>query len=109
VDQFHRASNEDRPSRADALAVVSCADKEVCAAKAACLEATRPTAEALRLKHEAEAVLAEVEGGRTSPLDPVLKALPTKLDRASRLLEKGHVAMPSCDEKILVLRERYGL
>jgi len=81
----------------------------VCAAKARCVEATTATAGALRLKQEAETVLDEVEAAKRPPDDPALRALPAKLDEASRLLKTGHEAMPSCDEKILVLRERYGL
>lgn len=109
VDLFHRASNEQRPSRADALRTIECHDAEVCAAKASCVEATAATAAALRLKQEAEAVLAAVEARTTSPDDPAVKALPAKLERASTLLTQGHDAMPACDKKILILRERYGL
>ncbi len=109
VEMFHRAGNLERPDRADAISRVECQNQEVCEAKATCVEATMSTAEALRLKGEAEAILAAVEAGKTPPDDPVMKTLPDKLDRASRLLAKGHEGMPPCDHKILVLRERYGL
>lgn len=109
VERFHRASNDERPDRADALAAIACQDAEVCAAKAACVDATRATADALRLKHEAETTLAEVETGKRDAQDPLVKGLPAKLDQASALLKKGHEAMPVCDQKILVLRGRYGL
>ena len=109
VDRFHRASNDERPARADALARVACQDREVCAAKALCVEATTATGAALRLKREAEAMLAEVELGTKDAQDPAVAALPAKLDQASKLLKKGHDAMPACDHEILVLRERYGL
>ena len=109
VEQFHRASNADRPARADALARVACRDAEVCAARAACVEATAATAAALRSKQEAEAIVAELEAGKRTSGDPSVQGLPAKLDEASQLLKKGHEIMPLCDHKVLVLRERYGL
>ena len=109
VERFHRASNEERPARADALAGVDCHDAEVCAAKAACVEAATATATALRLKTEAEAILADVATGKRDAKDPVVTGLPAKLDQASALLTQGRDGMPGCDQKILVLRERYGL
>jgi hypothetical protein len=109
VDRFHRASNDDRPARADAITQVVCRDDDVCSAKNLCIEATTATATALRLKHEVELTLAEVESGKRDPGDPAAKLLAGKLDQASLLLKKGHDAMPACDQRILVLRERYGL
>jgi hypothetical protein len=109
VEQFHRASNDERPARADALASLTCTDGEVCAAKAACVEATGATAAALRLKHDAETVLAELEAGKRHPGDPDVVALPQKLDDATARLKEGHDKMPACDQKLLVLRQRYGL
>jgi hypothetical protein len=109
VEQFHRASNEERAGRADAIARVACNAAEVCDAKSTCVEATTQTAMALRLKHEAEVVLADLEAKRRTADDPAVRELPAKLDRASRLLSVGHDAMPGCDHKILVLRERYDL
>jgi hypothetical protein len=109
VEFFHRASNDERPSRADAIAKVVCQDADVCAAKTACVEATAATADALRLKQHAETLLSEVEDRKLAPDDESVRALPAELDRASILLKKGHDAMPACDQKILVLRERYGL
>jgi hypothetical protein len=109
VDRFHRASNAERPARADALALVACTAADVCAAKVACVEATTKTAEALRIKGEAERVLSTAEGGQLDPADPAVKALPAKLDRATLLLDEGRRAMGACDRQILVLRERYDL
>jgi hypothetical protein len=109
VERFHRASNEERPDRADELALLACEDVEVCAAKKACVDATKATAEALRLKRAAESTLAEVEAGKATRSDPAVSGLPATLERASHLLEEGHAAMPVCDRKILGLRQRYGL
>jgi len=109
VEMFHRASNDARPARADAVAGVVCRNAEVCQAKSLCVEAIAETASALRMKRDAESVLAEVESHKRAANDPTVLALPAKLDEASALLRKGHDAMPACDKKILVLRERYGL
>jgi hypothetical protein len=109
VEMFHRASNEERPARADALASVACRDAEVCGAKALCVEAAAATAKALRLKQEAEATLADVESGKRSREDPSALGLPAKLDEATILLKRGRDTMPACDQKILILRERYDL
>jgi hypothetical protein len=109
VDRFHRASNDDRPARADALERLPCADKAVCDARKECVAATGATAQALRLKHEAESFLAEVQASGRPPDEQALRALPGKLDEATRLLGVGRAAMPGCDRRILVLRERYGL
>jgi hypothetical protein len=109
VETFHRASNDERPARAEALGLIPCKDPEVCAAKAACVEATTATAKALRLKRDVEAALADVEAGKRGAHDPGVEGLTAKLDEASQLLKQGRDAMPACDQKILVLRERYGL
>jgi hypothetical protein len=109
VDRFHRASNDERPDRADELAALACEDAEVCAAKKACVDATKATAEALRLKHTAESTLADLEVGKVVRADPAVTGLPAMLERASHLLEEGQKAMPACDRKILGLRQRYGL
>jgi hypothetical protein len=109
VDQFHRASNDDRPARADELAKIVCEDPEVCAVKAACVEATGATAKALRIKQEAEIVLAELEAGKRGKGDPDVQSLPGKLDEATMRLKEGHDKMPACDQRIIVLRGKYGL
>ncbi len=109
VDRFHRASNDERPARADALTQADVrGSRGLCRQSRCCVAATTATATALRLKHEAELLLHEVEGGRLDRQDPEVVALPAKLDRASALLEKGHDKMPACDQKVLILRERYG-
>jgi hypothetical protein len=109
VERFHRASNDERPARADDVAKVVCEAPDVCEAKTLCTAATTPTGKALRLKHEAEAILGDLEAGRRQKDDPDVQALARKLDDATTLLTEGHEKMPACDMKILILRERYGL
>jgi hypothetical protein len=109
VDRFHRAENVDKPARVSALATVACTDPGVCEAKAVCVAATRATAEALVLKADVEVKLEGLQRGVLSKTDDAIQALPEKLDEAGRLLDEGRKAMPSCDQKILVLRGRYDL
>jgi hypothetical protein len=109
VDRFHRAENVDKPARASALAAVACTDPGVCEAKTVCTAATRATADALVLKADVEAKLADLQRGALLKTDDDVKALPEKLDEAGRLLDEGRKAMPACDQTILVLRGRYDL
>jgi hypothetical protein len=109
IDRFHKAVNADKPDRAKAISLVSCTDAEVCQAKKLCEAAAGATAQALILKAEVEARLADLEKGALSRSDGVVRALPAKLDEAERRLGEGHEAMPACDQKILALRARYDL
>ncbi len=109
VERFHQAENVEKADRADRVAEVPCTAKDVCEAKALCVAATDPTARALRLKAEVEKGLGDLGAKRLSPGDEAAKALPGKLDEASRLLEEGHKALPGCDAKLLELRRGYGL
>ncbi len=109
VDRFHRAENADKPRSAAAISSVTCTDPAVCEAKGACQAATTATADALLLKADVEARLADIRRGALSKTDDAVKALPAKLDEAGRLLGEGRRGMPACDQKILVLRGRYGL
>jgi hypothetical protein len=109
VERFHRASNDERPARADDVSKVMCEAPDVCDVKSLCVAAMTATAKALRLKHEAETALADLEAGRRQQSDPEIQALPGKLDDATNLLKEGHDKMPACDQNVLILRERYGL
>jgi hypothetical protein len=109
VDRFHKAENVDKPARAMSIVAVVCTDVAVCDAKSACSVATRATADALVLKAEVEAKLAELKRGTLSKTDDAARALPSMLDEAGRLLEEGRRQMPVCDQKILALRGRYDL
>lgn len=107
VERYRRAENVQKPAMAAALAAVPCEDADVCAAKAACVDASEPTAKGLALKAEVEAGLAAVKAGTLAPDDPAARELPPKLEEASRLLERGHAALEACDAKVLALKLRY--
>jgi hypothetical protein len=109
IDRFHRADNTEKPARAKSIARVACTDAEVCETKKLCETATTATADALILKVEVEARLAELESGALAKTDDVAKALPGKLDEAEQKLKEGHAAMPACDQKVLALRAHYDL
>jgi hypothetical protein len=109
VDRFRSAENAEKPARLPDLEAAPCTDKEVCAAKAACVAYARPTADGLKLKSEVEVRLAELEQKRLDPESETARALPAKLEDASRALERGHAALADCDAKTMGLRVKYGL
>jgi hypothetical protein len=109
VDRYRRAENKDKPEAAAALETVECHEKDVCDAKTACLAVSRPTARGLVIKREVEEKIGDLEAKRLDPDAEAAKALPEKLDEASRLLEEARAALPGCDAKILNVRHKYGL
>ena len=109
VERYRQADNNLKSSTADALDKTPCSADDVCDTKRACTEAADPTARGLALKNEVEQGLAEVRAHKLDPDDPRARSLPDKLEEASRLLEKGHAALPSCTEKIMGLKRRYGI
>jgi len=109
VDRFRRAENADKPSLLPAIESSPCTDPDVCAAKQACLAHAKPTADGLALKNEVQRGLADLEQKRLEPDASAAATLPTKLDEASRLLDRGHAALAGCDQRLLVLRAKFGL
>jgi hypothetical protein len=109
VDRFRQAENADKPARLPDVEAAPCTDKEVCAAKNACLAYARPTAEGLSLKADVQRGLADLEAKRLEPDAAVAQGLPMKLDAASRALDRGHASLPECDAKVMALRVKYGL
>jgi hypothetical protein len=109
VDRFRRAENAEKPSLLPAIEGSPCTDQDVCAAKDACLAHAKPTAEGLVLKTEVQRGLSDLEDKRLAPDAAAAAALPEKLYEASRLLDRGHAALAGCDQRILVLRAKFGL
>ena len=107
VDRFRRADFAGKPALLGPLQAVECTDKEVCAAKSACVAHAEPLVESIRTKNEVD---LRMQNADAEPLDPEARgALIRKLDQASRLLDKGRTAQGACDEKILQLRVKYGV
>jgi hypothetical protein len=105
VDRFRRAEFAGKPALLAPLQAVPCSDREVCAAKEACVAHAEPMVQGITLKHEVDVSMASADA---AALDAETRAtLLSKLDDASRLLDKGHAAQPSCDEKTMQLKMKY--
>lgn len=100
VGRFHRASNADKPSAAEALHGLVLRDPGVVAVHVDCMRAADATAQALELKREVELGLAALEHGTLAKDSAQAQALPGKVDQAEALLAKGHDLMPRCDDGI---------
>ncbi|WP_394838043.1 hypothetical protein LVJ94_14120 [Pendulispora rubella] len=109
IERYRVADNSLKGSMAEALDHTPCSVVDVCETKRACLAVSGPTARALALKHQVEVGLAEVRAGKLEHDSPEARALPDKLDEAARLLEEGHAALPTCDEKLQALKRKYGI
>ncbi len=109
VDRFHAAENDEKPAAAEGVNQVPCSVDEVCAAKKLCLSAVDPMARGLRLKAEVQRGIDALQNKQLSPEDEAARALPQRLDEASRLLDEGYRAMPACDARLLELRRKYDL
>lgn len=107
VDRFRRAEYAGKPALLAPLRAVPCTDKEVCAAKDACVAHAEPLATAIAMKTEVQLRMDAPDAG---PMDDATRAaLVAKLDEASRLLDKGRAAQAACDRDTLVLKMKYRL
>ncbi len=109
VDRFRQADNATRPAAADALRAVPCTATDVCQARDACLAFSEPTAKALRLKHEVEEGLKQLETGALPKDSPAARMLPEKLEQAEAMLREGQSRLTSCDDQMLALKRRHRL
>jgi hypothetical protein len=109
VDRFRQAENAEKPARLVDIEGAACADKEVCGAKQACLAYARPTVEGLKLKNEVQQGLADLDQKKLDPDAGAARALPAKLEDASRALDRGHASLMDCDSKVMGLRVKYGI
>ncbi len=105
VDRFRRAEYPGKPALLGPLKDVPCMDRDVCAAKDACVAHAEAMVLAITMKTEVQQRLDEPDAG---PLDLETRAaLLTKLDDASHLLDKGRTLQASCDQKTLELKMKY--
>jgi len=109
VDRFRQAEPAGKGALLPPLTAVECKDPDVCAAKAACVATAEPTVRGYALKADVETSLAELQAGKISQDEASSRALPQKLDEASRLLDQGRSALGDCDAKVISLRLKYGL
>ncbi len=107
VERYRRADNAQKAAMIVAISNAPCTAADVCAARETCLASANATAEALRLKNEVSASLADLEAGRLAKDSPEAQRLPAKLDEAETLLRDGFQRLTACDEQILNLKRTY--
>jgi hypothetical protein len=108
VMAYREAANPHKAALAKRLESVSCQNKDVCEAKAACLATAKATGEGLEKKHFVEEFMAN-EFPKLSPGDPRAQEMLTTLDAAEKLLITGRDSVAPCDEAIRSLRKTYSL
>jgi hypothetical protein len=109
VDRYRKNDGPTRDVQVQAVTAVACTDERVCAAKRTCVSAIQPTAQALDLKDEVAARLADIEAKRLDPTAPEATALPGKLDAATRLLGEGRAKMGECERQLTDLAIAFSL
>ncbi|HEX7665546.1 MAG TPA: hypothetical protein VF407_13565 [Polyangiaceae bacterium] len=107
IEVYRGASDSDKQAAVEKIAAVGCTSAEICDTKDECLKMARPTAEALAIKLQARKTLDLVE--KEAGVEADVKALPDRLDEASRLLDEGHEHLQSCQEKLTGLEIKYRL
>jgi hypothetical protein len=85
---------------------VACTRADICHAKAACVEVSRPTAAAIELKLDVERQLGEL-APNAAPANAA--ALTAKLHEATTMLATARAAVPLCVREGVELSARYGL
>jgi hypothetical protein len=108
VEGFRRADAASRAAKVRELGAVPCSEAPVCEARRVCVEAAAPTTQALRLKDEVAARVADIEQKHLAADAPEAEALPAQLDEAAKLLEAGHRKMTECERRLADLRVQYG-
>jgi hypothetical protein len=110
IDNYRTADTAYKPAAAKAVEAVVCKADDVCAAKAACLAAIQPTVQGIVMDTEVRRGLDELaaapraaDGGAAG----TARSLADEASRARALLDRGHDAMPACDEKTTALRIKY--
>jgi hypothetical protein len=108
VMAYREAENPHKSDHAKRLESVPCQNKDVCAAKAACLVTAKATGEGLEKKRVVEEFMAN-EFPKLSPGDPKAQEMLTTLDAAEKLLVTGRDSVAPCDEAMRNLRKTYSL
>lgn len=108
IRRFRQAQTEDIPVLVDALKGTECKFEDSCAAKRECLKTGEPTAKAIKLKANAERVLAGIDSGKVETSSAEALTVLTGLDEASKLVKEGQAAIPACDESVEALKRKYG-
>jgi hypothetical protein len=109
VERFESVDPTAKTGAGDVVRSAPSSDPEVNDAKASCVDGVDHTLRALALKAEVEQKVAELERDAAPAADPVMQALPAKLDESEALLKQGRAAMKVCDAKVTALRMKYDL
>lgn len=107
IEVYRGASDIDKQAAVEKIKAVTCTTAEICDAKDECLKMAQPTANALAIKLQGRRTLDAVE--KEAGIEAEVKALPDRLDEASRLLDEGHEHLHSCQEKLTGLQIKYRL
>jgi hypothetical protein len=109
VEQFLKAPNEAKAERAASVLDVRCTDARVCDAKALCVASVESTQKGFLLKRDVEVGVGKLERHELDPSSDEAQSLRTKLDEAQAALERGHEALPACEERIVKLKRELGI
>lgn len=109
IRRFRQAQAEDIPPLVEALKATECKTDDSCRAKRDCLKTGEPTAKAIKLKSNAERILAGVDSGKLDTDSAEALTVLKGLDEASALLKEGQAAIPTCDESVDALKRKYSL
>ena len=107
IRRFRQAQTEDIPVLVEALKETNCKFEDSCGAKRECLKTGEPTAKAIKLKANAERVLAGIDSGKIETTSAEALTVLTGLDEASNLVKEGQAAIPACDESVEALKRKY--
>lgn len=108
IEAYRRTDGPGKAARARSVSEVACTDARVCDVKAVCVAAIDSTMQALALKDEVAARVADIEHGTLARDAPEAQALPGKLDQAEKLLKDARQKMGECDDKLANLRVGLG-
>jgi hypothetical protein len=109
IRRFRQAQTDDIPPLVEALKATECKFEDSCKAKQECLKTGEPTAKAIKLKANAERVLAGIDAGKIETTSADALSVLTGLDDATKLLKDGQAAIPACDESVEALKRKYSL
>ena len=108
VMAYREAENPRKSGLAKRIAEVPCVQKDVCAAKVACVVTAKATGDGLDKKRNVEMFmvndLPKLERG-----DPKALEMIGELDAAEKLLVVGRDSVAACDEAMRSLRKTYAL
>ncbi len=108
VMAYREAENPRKSGLAKRIAEVPCVQKDVCAAKEACVVTAKATGDGLDKKRNVEMFMVN-ELPKLERGDPKALEMIGELDAAEKLLVVGRDSVAACDEAMRGLRKTYSL